>query len=116
MGGDFALFFGLWLQRPLGIAAAYPSSVRLADAAARFVDLSRPGPVLELGARTGRLTRGLFRAGCPPQRIIALEREPRPAALLRRDFADITVIGRQGLAQPAAGATLVLCAVPSIPG
>jgi phosphatidylethanolamine/phosphatidyl-N-methylethanolamine N-methyltransferase len=92
VAADFALFFGLWLRRPLGIAAASPSGARLADSIARFVDLSRPGPVLELGAGTGSLTRGLIRAGCPPRRIIALEREPRLARVLRREFPSITVI------------------------
>jgi phosphatidylethanolamine/phosphatidyl-N-methylethanolamine N-methyltransferase len=92
VAADFAIFFGLWLQKPLGIAAASPSGAHLADSVARFVDLSRPGPVLELGAGTGSLTRGLIRAGCPPQRIIALEREPRLARVLRREFPAMTVI------------------------
>jgi phosphatidylethanolamine/phosphatidyl-N-methylethanolamine N-methyltransferase len=86
------MFFGLWLQKPLRIAAANPSGARLADAIARRVDLTRPGPVLELGAGTGSLTRGLLRAGCPPQRIFAVEREPRLAALLRQRFPAISVI------------------------
>jgi len=92
VAGDFAVFFGLWLQNPLRIAAANPSGAYLADTVARHVDLTRPGPVLELGAGTGSLTRGLIRAGCPPQRIIALEREPRLAAVLRREFPPMTVI------------------------
>jgi phosphatidylethanolamine/phosphatidyl-N-methylethanolamine N-methyltransferase len=92
VAADFALFFGLWLRKPLGIAAASPSGARLADRVARLVDLSRPGPVLELGAGTGSLTRGLIRAGCPPQRIIALEREPRLARVLRREFPSLIVI------------------------
>jgi phosphatidylethanolamine/phosphatidyl-N-methylethanolamine N-methyltransferase len=92
MAGDFAIFFGLWLQKPLGIAAAKPSGTRLANTVARFVDLRRSGPVLELGAGTGSLTRGLIRAGCPPRRIIALEREPRLAAVLRREFPGMMVI------------------------
>lgn len=92
MAGDFAIFFGLWLQKPLRIAAAKPSGARLADTVARFVDLTRPGSVLELGAGTGSLTRGLMRAGCPPQRIIALESEPRLAAVLHREFPAMTVI------------------------
>jgi len=50
MPGDAALFFGLWLQKPLQIASIYPSSTRLAEVMARLVDLRRPGPVLELGA------------------------------------------------------------------
>ena len=89
---DASIFFGLWLQKPLRLAAANPSGVRLADAIAAFVDLSRPGPVLELGAGTGSLTRGLLRAGCQPERIIALEREPRLVTVLRRKFPAITVL------------------------
>jgi phosphatidylethanolamine/phosphatidyl-N-methylethanolamine N-methyltransferase len=56
------------------------------------VDLARPGAVLELGAGTGSLTHGLIRAGCPPERIIALEREPELALILRRKLPCVTVI------------------------
>jgi len=86
------IFFGLWLQKPLRIAATNPSGTRLADAMARCVALDRPGAVLELGAGTGSLTRGLIRAGCPPGRIIAVESEPQLVAVLRREFPGITVI------------------------
>jgi phosphatidylethanolamine/phosphatidyl-N-methylethanolamine N-methyltransferase len=48
--------------------------------------------ILELGAGTGSLTRGLVRAGCPPERIVAVERERPLAAMLRREFPAITVI------------------------
>src|ERR1700731_1523457 len=92
MPGDVALFFGLWLQRPLQIAAITPSSNHFAAVMARLVDLDQPGPVLELGAGTGSLTRGLMRAGCPPNRIVALEGEPRLVTVLRRDFPRMTVI------------------------
>src|ERR1700722_17519815 len=94
MSGDAALFFGLWLQKPLQIAAITPSSARLAAVMAQLVDLVRPGPVLELGAGTGSLTRGLLRVGCPAERLIALEREPALAAALRRSFPGVgTVTG-----------------------
>jgi phosphatidylethanolamine/phosphatidyl-N-methylethanolamine N-methyltransferase len=89
---EASVFFGLWLQKPLRIAAVNPSGARLADVIAGHVDLARPGPVLELGAGTGSLTRGLLRAGCPPERIIALERESRLAAMLRSAFPAATVI------------------------
>ena len=92
MAADTAIFFGLWLQKPLQIAAANPSGSYLADALARFVELERPGPVLELGAGIGSLTRGLVRAGCPFERIIAVEQEPRFVDVLRRDFPRATVI------------------------
>ncbi|HMD64861.1 MAG TPA: methyltransferase domain-containing protein [Stellaceae bacterium] len=92
MAAGATVFFGLWLQKPLHIAAANPSGPRLADALARCVELDRPGAVLELGAGTGSLTRGLVRAGCPPDRIIAIEREPRLAAVLRDEFPRMRVI------------------------
>jgi len=92
LNADASVFFALWLQKPLRIAAANPSGARLADAVARCIDLARPGPVLELGAGTGSLTQGLVRAGCPPERIIALEREPALVAVLRREFPTVTVI------------------------
>jgi len=92
MSGDAALFFGLWLQKPLQIAAITPSSTRLATVMAQLVDLARPGPVLELGAGTGSLTRGLLQRGCPPQRIVALECEARLTETLRREFPGISTI------------------------
>jgi phosphatidylethanolamine/phosphatidyl-N-methylethanolamine N-methyltransferase len=73
---DARLCFALWLQKPLRTAAAKPSGARLADAMASCVDMKRPGPILELGAGTGSLTQGLRRAGGPPERIMAAEREP----------------------------------------
>jgi phosphatidylethanolamine/phosphatidyl-N-methylethanolamine N-methyltransferase len=94
MFGDAALFFGLWLRKPLQIAAITPSSTSLATIMAGLVDLSRPGSVLELGAGTGSLTRGLLRRSYPAERIIALEREAALAATLRRDFPGIaTIVG-----------------------
>ena len=60
MSADASVFFALWLQKPLRIAAANPSSARLADAVARCIDLARQGPVLELCAGTGSLTQGLL--------------------------------------------------------
>jgi phosphatidylethanolamine/phosphatidyl-N-methylethanolamine N-methyltransferase len=92
VNADASVFFALWLQKPLRIAAANPSGTRLADAIGRCIDLTRPGPILELGAGTGSLTQGLVRAGCPPERIIALEREPPLVAVLRREFPAMTVI------------------------
>ncbi|MBV8888550.1 MAG: methyltransferase domain-containing protein [Alphaproteobacteria bacterium] len=59
---------------------------------AALAGLDLPGTVLELGAGTGSLTRGLLRSGCPPQRIIALEEEPSLAAVLRRNFPGIRTI------------------------
>ena len=92
MSAGATVFFGLWLQKPMRIAAANPSGRRFADALAGCVDFDRPGAVLELGAGTGSITRGLVRAGCPPDRIITLESEPPLAAVLRSQFPRLRVI------------------------
>ncbi len=118
MATEASVFFALWLRKPLRIAAANPSGQRLADAIAAQVDLSRPGPVLELGAGTGSLTRGLLRAGCPAGRIIALEREPGLAAILRRKFPAISVIEDDATRirdHPAIRSGTLCAAVSSLP-
>jgi phosphatidylethanolamine/phosphatidyl-N-methylethanolamine N-methyltransferase len=92
MAADASVFFALWLQKPLRVAAATPNGGRFTDAIAAQIDLARAGPVLELGAGTGSQTRGLIRAGCPPGRIVALEREPGLAKILRRKLLGVTVI------------------------
>ena len=92
MSGDAALFFGLWLQKPLQIAAITPSSTHLAAAMAGLVDFGRRGPILELGAGTGSLTRGLLKAGCPSQRLVAVEREAALAKTLRFSLPGISTI------------------------
>ncbi len=91
-GAEGALFFRHWLRRPLGIGAILPSSLTVARAMARDLPLDRPGAVLELGGGTGVVTRGLLEAGCPPERLIVVEREPALAAILRRRFTGIEAI------------------------
>jgi phosphatidylethanolamine/phosphatidyl-N-methylethanolamine N-methyltransferase len=118
VASDASVFFALWLRKPLRIAAANPSGQRVADAIAAQVDLSRPGPVLELGAGTGSLTRGVIRAGCPPERIIAFEREPDLAGILRRKFPAILVIeadARRIVDHPAIRGRRLCAVVSSLP-
>jgi phosphatidylethanolamine/phosphatidyl-N-methylethanolamine N-methyltransferase len=91
-GADGALFFRHWLRHPLGIGAILPSSNAVARAMASDVPFSRGGAVLELGGGTGVVTRSLIEAGCPPERLIVVEREPALAEILRRRFAAARVI------------------------
>ena len=74
--GEREIFFRHWLSNPLGIGAVLPSGDSVARAMAREIALDRPGAVLELGGGTGSLTRGLIAAGCPPERLVVIEREP----------------------------------------
>jgi len=91
-GADGALFFRHWLRHPLAIGAILPSSDAVVRAMAKGVPFARPGAILELGGGTGVVTRGLLEAGCPPERLIVVEREPALAEVLRRRFAEVRVI------------------------
>jgi phosphatidylethanolamine/phosphatidyl-N-methylethanolamine N-methyltransferase len=117
--GERALFFRHWLRRPLGIGALLPSSRAVAEAMARGMPLSRPGMVLELGGGTGSVTRALLEAGCPPERLLVLEREADMAALLRRRFPAVTVLEGDacdaGTVLSAAGVERLATAVSSLP-
>jgi phosphatidylethanolamine/phosphatidyl-N-methylethanolamine N-methyltransferase len=90
--GERALFFRHWLRSPLGIGALLPSSRAVARAMAQAVALKRRGMVLELGGGTGSVTAALLDAGCAPDRLLVVEREPEMAALLRRRFPAVTAI------------------------
>lgn len=96
MGNDAALFRRAWLRAPLQIAALSPSSPALARAcaAAAGLDGSDPGtdPVLELGAGTGAITKGLVAAGVTEERLILLECEAELADVLRRQCPKARVI------------------------
>jgi phosphatidylethanolamine/phosphatidyl-N-methylethanolamine N-methyltransferase len=116
---DWTIFTSLWLQKPLAIAAANPSGKALARCVGGLLDLDRQGHVLELGAGTGPLTRGLVEAGCPERRLVLLEREPALAAILRRRFPCATVIEGDALESEALlrqrGIEHLAAAVSSLP-
>lgn len=119
MAAEVGLFFGLWLRKPRELAAAVPSGPILADALGRLVALDRPGHILELGAGTGSITRGLLRAGCPAQRLVVVEREPPLAHFIGQTLPGITVIeGDAKNLRPLLverGITVLASAVSSLP-
>lgn len=91
-GAESALFFRHWLRHPLEIGACLPSSAAVGRAMAKAATLDRPGAILELGGGTGAVTESLLEAGCPPERLIVVERETAMAALLRRRFDKSRVV------------------------
>ena len=92
MALDDITFLARWLRRPLAIGAALPSGRMVGRAVARRVQLERPGLVLELGGGTGSLTRAMLAAGCPPHRLIVIEREPKLVGLLERRFPAVRIL------------------------
>lgn len=80
-------FFRQWLRSPLRTASVVPSSMYLARAmaAALPADAER---VVELGAGTGAITRGLLERGVRPDRLLILELSPELHAGLVASFPD----------------------------
>ncbi len=84
---DTLLFFGKFLRHGTKIASLAPSSPWLSRATCRNVDWARARVVVELGAGTGPITKVLAERAHPDCRVIALERDPDFAKILRERFA-----------------------------
>jgi phospholipid N-methyltransferase len=94
-----------YARHPRSIGAIVPSSRALATAMTASVPLLHERDViLELGSGTGAITRELVSA-FPQNHIIAVEKNRRLAAMLRRRFAEIEVAE---LCASAIGRDLVL--------
>ncbi|HJX19298.1 MAG TPA: methyltransferase domain-containing protein [Acidiferrobacterales bacterium] len=87
-----AHFIGAWFRNPLQTGALWPSGQALARAMARCVDPCQPGPVVELGAGTGAITRELLARGLAPQRLVAIEKDPALCRVLRLRFPEVSVL------------------------
>lgn len=85
-------FVGALVQSPRQTGAIAPTSSELAELMASFIDLSSDLPVLELGPGTGAITKSILQIGLPPERLMAVEFEPRFCVQLRRDFPGVSII------------------------
>ena len=89
---DTGFFLQEWLANPQRTGAIAPSSPRLAAAMARWLPANPDSFVLELGPGTGAVTQALLDRGLPENRLVAIERNPRMARMLRRRFPQAHVI------------------------
>ena len=80
------LFLQELLLSPQQIGALLPSSRNLAGAMADWLPEDPDAFVLELGPGTGAVTDALFRRGLRQDRLVAIEKSPRLASLLRHKF------------------------------
>ncbi len=74
------------------MGAISPSGPELARAMAAEVDLSLPGPIVELGPGTGALTTALIARGIAPERLVLVEYNPQFCDLLKDRWPAITVV------------------------
>ena len=83
---DTTLFLQEWLANPQRTGAVTPSSPRLAAAMACWLPANPESYVLELGPGTGAVTEALLERGLREDRLVAIERNPKLAQLLRERF------------------------------
>ena len=89
---DTSVFMQEWLTNPRRTGAIVPSSKNLAAEMTRWLLIEANEYVLELGPGTGAVTQALIGRGLHPQRLIAIEKNPRMADILRDRFPRAHII------------------------
>ena len=89
---DTTLFLQEWFTNPQRTGAVVPSSKQLATAMARWLPSDPESFVLELGPGTGAVTQALIKRGLREERLVAIEKNPKMARLLRKRFPRAHII------------------------
>jgi phosphatidylethanolamine/phosphatidyl-N-methylethanolamine N-methyltransferase len=89
---DTTLFLQEWFANPQRTGSVAPSSPQLAAAMAHWLPRDPESFVLELGPGTGAVTEALIKRGLREDRLVAIERNPKMARLLRDKFPRAQII------------------------
>jgi phosphatidylethanolamine/phosphatidyl-N-methylethanolamine N-methyltransferase len=89
---DTTLFLQEWFANPQRTGSVAPSSRQLAAAMAHWLPDDPESFVLELGPGTGAVTEMLIKRGLREDRLVAIERNPKLARLLREKFPRAQII------------------------
>jgi len=89
---DSTIFLRAWLANPQRTGAVAPSSPQLGAAMARWLPRNPESFVLELGPGTGAVTDALLKYGLREDRLVAIEKNPTLAKLLRKRFRHAHII------------------------
>jgi phosphatidylethanolamine/phosphatidyl-N-methylethanolamine N-methyltransferase len=89
---DSSVFLREWFANPQRTGSVAPSSPQLATAMAQWLPENRNCFVLELGPGTGAVTEALIKNGLPEEKLVAIERNPKLARLLREKFPRAQIV------------------------
>ena len=110
------LFLSEIARAPRQMGTVWPSSPALAKAMARWLPADRSQFILELGPGTGIVTKQLFAAGLPENRLIAVEKSQRMTGFLQSKFPQATILNGDALElSTLLGDRKVACVISSLP-
>jgi phosphatidylethanolamine/phosphatidyl-N-methylethanolamine N-methyltransferase len=118
---DSTVFLREWLANPQRTGSVAPSSPQLAAAMARWLPANPESFVLELGPGTGPVTDALIKRGLREEKLIAIEHNPKMAALLREKYPRARIITGdawqlddllRGLREPVESVGAVISSLP----
>ena len=89
---DSTVFLQEWFANPQRTGSLAPSSPQLGAAMAQWLPADPESYVLELGPGTGAVTEALIKRGLREDRLVAIERNPKMARLLREKFPRAQII------------------------
>jgi phosphatidylethanolamine/phosphatidyl-N-methylethanolamine N-methyltransferase len=89
---DSTVFLREWIVNPARTGAVAPSSPQLGAAMARWLPRNPESYVLELGPGTGAVTDALLKDGLREDRLLAIEKNPALAKILRKRFQNAQII------------------------
>jgi phosphatidylethanolamine/phosphatidyl-N-methylethanolamine N-methyltransferase len=89
---DSTVFLREWIANPQRTGSVAPSSPQLGAAMARWLPRNPESFVLELGPGTGAVTDALLKYGLREDRLVAIEKNPTLAKLLRKRFLHAHII------------------------
>ncbi len=89
---DEVRFLRTWIESPLKTGAVAPSSSRLADKMASYLEVPAHGRYLELGPGTGAVTKAIFDRGIRHQDLTVLEYSPEFSEHLASRFPGLDVL------------------------
>ena len=92
LGEEGWLFVRRWLANPLKVGAVAPSSRSLAKLVARNTTCGPDQAIVELGAGTGSVTKGLLKAGFSPERLFVVEIDGAMTRFLQKQFREVKLV------------------------
>ncbi|MEK6644349.1 MAG: rRNA adenine N-6-methyltransferase family protein [Planctomycetota bacterium] len=89
---DAGLFFKKFLAKGKQISSAVPSSPVMVANMVSYIDFTKPGTIVELGAGTGPVTEQILENLKPFHRFVVVENDPDFCEILRRRFPETTLL------------------------